>query len=85
MLVLRQTGAKQMNKSEALNNVLTEAGINVRSAKVFGSFAHIDTYTKHRDKVLHMLSNVGFKLINESNGFHLDGTEGFRMSFQMKK
>jgi hypothetical protein len=68
-------------KSEALTKSLTAAGVNVRGAMVFGSFAHIDSFQKYHDRIVDLMTSAGFKLLRVSDGAHIDGTSGYRASF----
>lgn len=68
-------------KSETLTKTLAAAGVNVREARVIGSIAHIDSFRKYHDRIVDLMTRAGFRVLRVSNGFHIDGTEGYRASF----
>lgn len=68
-------------KSAKLAETLGKAGINVRSAMVIGSIAHIDSFQKYHDAIAHLMTSAGFRALRVSTGAHMDGTEGYRASF----
>lgn len=71
-----------MTASEKLLNLLAKANIRTRRVKVYGSIAHIDSYSKYHDKIVDLMTSAGFSVLKVSDGVHMDGSEGYRASFQ---
>lgn len=69
------------DKSAKLSTTIVKAGINIRRVSVIGSIAHIDSFQKYHDAILHLMTAAGFKVLRISNGAHMDGTSGYRASF----
>jgi outer membrane biogenesis lipoprotein LolB len=68
-------------QSERLASILGRGGINFSSAKVYGSFAHIDTFKKYEARLVDVMGQAGFRLHSTRDGVHLDDYRGFRMIF----
>jgi hypothetical protein len=74
-----------MTKNERFTELFKKAGINTRRVQVIGSFVHVDTFEKYENKLTDAMTNAGFRPIMTKNGVHLDGFDGFRMVFQVKR
>lgn len=68
-------------KSQQMETLLKAAGVNTRRVQVIGRFVHIDTYEKHADTIIGLLTTAGFRARMAENGKHMDGFHGFRMVF----
>jgi hypothetical protein len=71
------------SKSQALAEIIKKAGINATNVKLLGSIAHIDSFDKYHDKLVDLMTTAGFKVLHVSNGFHMDGSKGYRASFMV--
>jgi hypothetical protein len=71
-------------RSIKLAKILEAAKINATSVKVFGPFAHIDTFHKYENQICDLMGRAGFKLRSTRDGIHLDNYTGFRMVFEVK-
>lgn len=69
--------------SEKLAALIAKAGINAKSVKVLGVYVHIDSFSKYHDKLVHLMTSAGFKVLVAADGFHMDGTKGYRASFKL--
>ena len=72
-----------MEKGAKLVKILEAAGINVRSAMILGAIAHIDSFATYREQIVDLMTTAGFSVLKESNGAHMDGTNGYRISFRV--
>ena len=72
-----------MEKGAKLAATLQAAKINVVSAMVFGAIVHINSYEKYRAQIIDLMTSAGFAILKESNGAHMDGTSGYRISFRL--
>ncbi len=70
-------------KSAKLQSLLEKAGINIQRATILGAYAHITSYAKYRDAIIHAMTSAGFGLIYEKDGIHLDELKGLRLSFKV--
>ena len=68
-------------KSQMLKEMFEKAGINTRDVRVIGSIAHIDSFKKYHDTLIHWMTAAGFAVLRVSDGAHMDGTSGYRASF----
>lgn len=71
------------SKSDRLKSALDKAGINTTRVSVLGSFAHISSYEKYHDAIVHLMTAAGWRVKRISNGYHMDGTQGYRASFEL--
>lgn len=73
-----------MTKSEQMKNLLTQAGVNIRSLVILGAWVHIDTYAKYEQMLRSTMAAAGFQCVKISDGQHMDGTSGYRIIFKVQ-
>lgn len=69
--------------SERLAGLIAKAGINAKAVQVLGAIAHIDSFEKYHDAIVHLMTSAGFVPVRASTGYHMDGSKGYRASFKL--
>lgn len=68
---------------DRIQSLLIRAGINAKSVSVLGKFVHVDSSACHNDRLQHILTAAGFRILRAADGIHLDGYNGFRISAKL--
>ena len=69
--------------SENIKSLFIRVEIPIRDLTVIGKFIHVDSFVSYNDKIQHILTAAGFKILRANGGHHLDGSEGFRISAKL--
>ncbi|VWD60768.1 hypothetical protein BLA18628_07181 [Burkholderia aenigmatica] len=66
-------------RSARMDELLKQAGINVRRVTCLGSFVHVDSYKKYDLQLRGIFGRMGAASVNVSEGRHMDGVDGYRI------
>ncbi|MCO1374563.1 hypothetical protein L0Z42_29770 [Burkholderia multivorans] len=66
-------------RAARIEELLKQAGINVRRTRCIGASLHVDSYEKYDLQLRGIFCRMGATRIQVLDGRHMDGTEGYRI------
>lgn len=66
-------------RSARMDELLKQAGINVRRVTCLGAFVHVDSYKKYDLQLRGIFGRMGVASVHASEGRHMDGVDGYRI------
>lgn len=66
-------------RSARMDDLLKQAGINVRRVTCLGAFVHVDSYKKYDLQLRGIFGRMGAASVHASEGRHMDGVDGYRI------